>query len=745
MKNMRTLSTRLLSRQTLWTYDCPYSLRTIDAFLWAVQNDFSEYEWIHTRGKIGNRYEIVQAAAAFDIETTSTMIDGEKVAFMYVWQFGINGICIMGHTWDEFRYLMHRISAWFQLNQNRKLFIYVHNFAYEFQFMRKWFSWSDVFALKSLTPLSAEMADCGLVFRCSYLLTGRKLDDLAGKLDYFPEVRKKVGSLNYDLIHTPDTILSEEEIEYCIFDIVVIMCYIAQCADEENGIENIPRTKTGYVRRRCRDGVLYHSEIADKKKRDNAMFRYRKLMNMLTLTPAEYMLCREAFAGGFTHANCFHVCRLCENVTSFDFSSSYPASLVIDYYPMSRGRAEVVESEKRYRELCAKYCVIADVTFYDLEPKIDYEFYISKSKCRDFAYKEYIDPKTGKPKRKIDGIFDNGRVVRAKKFTVSITELDFDIIDKVYTFSKMEVGQCYTYTRGRLPSELVSIVADLYNAKNTLKGVKDMEKEYLLKKEDLNSIYGMMVTDIIRTIFDYDDDWCDPKEPDVFDKIAEYNKAFSRFTFYPWGIYCTAHCRRRLWSGILAVGNDYIYADTDSIKIYNAAAHMEYINAYNAAVLSDLKKAAAYHDIPLSMLTPRTIEGEEKPLGYWDFDGFYAKFKTLGAKRYMLEMESEGETVLKITVSGVNPKSGAKYLKKVYGSHCFDRFTDGLHIPAGETGKMTHTYIDKEINGEIVDYLGRRGEYCEKSFVHLSPADYTMSMFPEFVDFLKGVDDYFEI
>lgn len=739
---MKALSMRLHLRRTHWTCEDVYSLRTVDSFLWAVKNDLSQYNSVHMKGKLGNRKEILQVAASFDIETTSTIINGEKAAFMYVWQFGINGILIMGRTWDEFRLLMFLLKSRLSLGEDRKMYVYVHNLAYEFQFMRFWFHWLDVFALKSLTPLSAEMDGYGIIFRCSYLLTGRKLENLAGKLDYFPEVVKKIGGLQYDLVHTPETILKPQEIEYCIYDIIVVMCYIAQCADEENGIENIPRTKTGYVRRRCRNGVLMHPEIKDEKRRKAEMFRYRKLMNMLTLSPAEYILCREAFAGGFTHANCFGVGEMHEDVTSYDFSSSYPASLVMDYYPMSRGRQETPRIEDDFRQLCSMYCVIADVTFYGLKPQIDYEFYISKSKGRNYLKEKYKDPMTGKEKERIAGIFDNGRIVECGRVSVAITELDFDIISKVYTWDKIEIGTCYTYTRGRLPSDLVKIVADLYAGKTTLKGVEGQEKEYLLMKEDLNSVYGMMVTDIIRTVYDYEEDWKEPMQPDTRDKIDEYNKAFSRFTFYPWGLYCTAHCRRRLWSGILSCGHDYIYADTDSIKILNPENHMDYINQYNNSVCAALKKAAAFHDIPISKLFPKTVKGVEKPLGYWDFDGHFTQFKTLGAKRYA-RTDDKGNFL--VTVAGVNPEKAAAYMCEKFKNNVYAHFNDGLYIPANHTGKLTHTYIDKEIEGDIKDYENRTGHYKELSFVHLSPVDYTMNMSAEFVDFLKGCEDYFEI
>lgn len=726
--------------QTLLTSDV-YSIRTIDSFLWAIKNDQPEIHVKRLRG-FGS-VEYLQIAAAFDIETTSTYIDGKKAAFMYCWQFCINGYVIMGRYWEEFRYLMTRLRDTFGLGAERKMFCFVHSLSYEFQFMRKWFSWSDVFALESLTPLSAEMSDYGIIFRCSYLLTGCGLAALAKKLN-IDGISKRMGQLKYDLIHTPETPLTDAEKDYCIIDVLIIVIHIAQCMEYENGVENIPRTKTGYVRRLCRDSVLYHKEIADKKQRDRAMFAYRKLMTMLKLTVEEYQLCKDAFAGGFTHANCFHVDEIINDVASFDFSSSYPACAVLDYFPKSRGSKTVIRSEEEYRRLCRAFCVIADVKFYNLQPKIDFEFYLSKSKCREYKYIETTDPKTGRKKKRIDGLFDNGRLVSCAECVTSITEIDFDIIDRVYTWDKMEIGTAYTYARGRLPSDFVKVIADLYEAKTTLKGVAGMEKEYMLMKEDLNSLYGMMVTDIIRTIYEYGfDDWKDPYKPDLSDKIDEYNKSFSRFTFYPHGLYITAHARRRLWSGILECRHDFVYADTDSLKITNAAAHIQYIERYNAAVLRDLKTACAFHDIPLEKFTPKTIKGEMKVLGYWDYEGTYKRFKTLGAKRYMRETES-GDILL--TVAGVNPKNAAKYIVEKYGRNgAFTAFNNELSIPAEHTGKMTHTYIDQEIEGDIMDYTGRMGHFHELSFIHLEKAPYNLSISEDFFNFLKGVKQKLEI
>lgn len=54
--------------------------------------------------KTNKKVSYLNIEAAFDIETTSTTLGEEKVAFMYVWQFGIGfgNTIYYGRTWVEF-------------------------------------------------------------------------------------------------------------------------------------------------------------------------------------------------------------------------------------------------------------------------------------------------------------------------------------------------------------------------------------------------------------------------------------------------------------------------------------------------------------------------------------------------------------------------------------------------------------------------------------------------------------------
>ena len=201
----------------------------------------------------------------------------------------------------------------------------------------------------------------------------------------------------------------------------------------------------------------------------------------------------------------------------------------------------------------------------------------------------------------------------------------------------------------------------------------------------------------------------------------------------------TAYARRNLFTGIYEFGNDYVYSDTDSVKGINIEAHQEYINAYNQKITYKLEKALKWHGIPLEAIRPKTNKGVEKPLGVWDYEGIYTRFKTLGAKRYMTEKND----AISITVSGVNKSTAVPFIIQKYGkNHAFDAFQEDLYIPADATGKMTHTYLDEDMCGIIIDYTGKSMKYFEHSGVHLEGAEYSLSLAQAYIDYLMGIQEY---
>lgn len=647
---------------------------------------------------------------AFDIEVSSFYYNGEKNASMYIWQFGILNWVTYGRTWEEYQNFLAVLSEVLGLSEDMRLVVYVHNLAYEWQFVRKILKWDKVFFLDERKPVYAITG--GYEFRCSLKLSSKSLAKVGEDLVKYKE-HKHVGDLDYQLNRFHSTPLTDEELGYCEADIRVLLAYIQEKIETDKQIDYIPLTNTGYVRNHCRKACF-------KRYKD-----YKRLMSELTLDADEYSQLKRGFAGGFTHANARYVAegkeKPLENVGSFDFTSSYPAVMLTEQFPMSKSKLiGHIDDWNQFHYYLNNYCCLFDVTLTNVFPKVDYDHPISRSKLIKF-----------------EGITeDNGRIVSADMMSLTMTEQDWFVFDSFYNYEHIEVRMFRIYEKRFLPKPFYRAILELYKKKTILKDVEGEEINYMISKNMLNAAYGMIVTDIVREVIEYDyenSEYTKPIKPDLEEAIEKYNKATKRFLFYPWGVWVTAYARRNLFSGILACGEDYIYSDTDSIKIFNPEKHMDYINDYNNKLLNKIEKISAYLGIDSTEYAPKNKKGVSKPIGIWEYEGTYKRFKTLGAKRYLYEKQ-DGKYVL--TVAGVNKKKACEYLVKKYGDP-FKGFTHDLIVPEEYSGRLTLTYIDKPCDGVAKDYLGNTCEFHEKSFIHMEPSEYNLTMSSEYRGFIN--------
>lgn len=688
--------------------------------------------------KRGKEY-VYDCPAAFDIETTSfyKSNDGEpeKAAIMYIWMFGLNGFVMIGRTWDELMTFFSLLTDRLQLEPGvRHLNVYVHNLGFEFGFLQYRFYWYKIFAISVRRPIYATTTT-GISFRCSQLLSGYSLDMVGKNLTTY-KVRKLSGDLDYRLIRNSATVMSPEELQYCINDVLVVMAYIMEKIEQDGGINRIQLTKTGYVRKLVRDACLYPGGIHDSKQLKMAgrqFERYHRKMLCLQLISDEYLQAKRGFMGGFTHANPFAAGIIYYNVDSWDFTSSYPAVMIAEQFPMSEGEDYCPQDWEDFKRQLRLYCCMFDAEFTHISATFPWDHYISYSRCVECK----------------DPTLDNGRVVSSDRVLITLTEQDFDIIERTYKWQDLTVYNFRRYRRQYLPKEYASTILELYGVKTTLKGLTSedgtTERRYLNAKEQLNALYGMTVMDICRSEIIYDGQW-KTQSPDLDETIEKYNKSKTRFNSYLWGIWTTAYARRNLWTAILELGPDYLYADTDSVKVVNGERHADYFKRYNENIVAKLDAACRYHGLDPDLTRPKNNKGEVKQLGVWDYEKRLKRFKTLGAKRYL----TEDDKGLHLTVAGLGKSSAVKYLLFKYhdSDGVFQAFSDDMEIPAeyerdGETlsatGKNTHTYIDEPVEGMMTDYQGHTVHYKELSAIHLEPVAYSLSLSEEYVRFLFDI------
>lgn len=621
---------------------------------------------------------LVYTFATFDIETT-TIDNGTDTpyGFMYHWQMDVGGYVVTGRRWEEWVEFMLKLVEIFKTDDTRNFVVYIHNEAFEFQFIRDFlnvhFGGFHVFAAQRRKPIYVTTGN-GVQFRCSYKLTNMSLEK-AVQNELGVVHCKAAGDLDYRVIRTADTPLDDTEYGYCVSDVVSLYELIERrLINEHDNLESIPMTSTGYVRRDCRNSC--------RKDQD-----YREEFLKQEMTESVYKLLMEAGRGGNTHANRYMSGRVWHDVDSFDVASSYPAQMFLRKFPVSKFTPYgEIESMKEMNDLLSEYACLFRVIFTGLEVRDNIGMpYIAISKAT--ARSKHVT-------------LDNGRVLSVINredrendrgyISLTLTDVDYQIIKDQYTWDEMSISDFHIATYGYLPEALLSQVMAYFRAKTELKDkIKEAEEReaeereaanlaylYTKSKNRLNGIFGMCYTNPVHNIISINEDgeWIEDT-PEIADALKKYWKSRNSFLVYAWGVWITAWARRHLEDLFNALGQDkVIYGDTDSGKAVDV--DISKIDALNAKVKELADKRGAYCDYNGTRYYMGIYEHENKvPI---------AKFKTLGAKKYVYEDEKG----LHVTISGVSKKLGAKELGSI------DNFVPGFIFK--DAGGITLYYNDSE-------------------------------------------------
>lgn len=680
----------------------------------------SEIEFKTHYFKKKNRADIVNDdVMCFDIETSSGFLhkdrntlepftgkskkyyeECEKFSICYVWQFSINDNIFWGRTLEDFKEFLEELEYY----EPHKKIVYIHNFSYEFQFLRNILKFDYVFARQKRKPLFADYST--YQFRCSYFLTNMSLATWAEQKKL--PVQKLVGDLDYTTLRTPKTQLSEKELQYCFNDVLVMFYGIQQYKDKYGHIIDIPFTQTGEVRKEVIERMNVPSE-----------YKYRKrCIKLIPNEIQEYKRLCTCFMGGYTHSNAVHTNVILENVISKDIASSYPTVMTMEKYPMSYFTETYPMDDYFYND---KYSYIIMFGVEHLKSK-RWNTWLSFSKCQ-----------------KIKGYsLDNGRILKADYVQLTLTNVDYEMFLQCYDFDgEPNILGFWVSENDYLSDTFVKYVLELYGNKTTLKGIKEKEPLYMKSKQYINSMYGMMVTKNITDSIDFEENqWRKEllNEKTFSTKIESEKKKLSKtFGAFQFGVWVTAYARRNLWKGILALDYNVVYCDTDSIKYLQNDS--TFFTDYNKEITERENKRADMLGIPRESFAPLDKKGIPHRLGIFDDDGVYAKFKTLGAKKYCYE-DYDGN--LHMTVSGVRKKAVSQL-------HSISDFNDGTVFDVEHTGKLLMSYVDDMKS--VVWNKGQKDEFYStyKYGICAQPTTYSMGITPDYDEILTMVQNGREV
>ena len=651
----------------------------------------------------GKRKKIDQNIYTFDIETTSYFTLNDKVykgieydkldkkekelaiphSTMYIWQFSINEDVYYGRTWNEFKEFIKMLDEY---NPHQKI-VFVHNLAFEFQYLYSVIKFDSVFARKSHKVIYASCKDYNLLFKCSYMMSNCSLERLTDV--YNLPIKKLVGNLDYTKIRHSGTYLTEEELSYCEYDCLVVYEYIKFELKQYKEVNKIPLTSTGHVRRELND-------LIDKNYKYKA--RVRRAINT---DPHVYNLLVNAFMGGYTHSNYIFTDEVIKNVDSWDITSSYPYVMVAYKFPSTEFKRCYI---KRIEDMNLYHAYLVVVNFKNVKCKY-YNTFISASKCMNLRGAKY----------------DNGRLIEAKEFTMVLTDIDLRFLKKTYDF-EYEFIEVYYSRYDYLPIELINFILSKYINKTEYKGIEEKALEYALEKAKFNSIFGMSVTNNISDKVEFDGEYWS-EEPLTNEEIIEKLKDEKKkgFLSFSYGVWITAIARNLgLLNRVVALDEFCIYCDTDSMKL-RSGYDKNIILDYNKKVEERIRYVSNKLGIDFSKYAPKDKNGESHLLGVFTYEGEYTEFVTQGAKKYAVKEKNKktGEEEIKITVAGV-PKRGAKALKDLKD------FKDGFIFKFEDTNKNLLFYVDNQEEIELTDYLGNTRTVSDYSGCCLLPNSYTL-------------------
>ena len=238
---------------------------------------------------------------------------------------------------------------------------------------------------------------------------------------------------------------------------------------------------------------------------------------------------------------------------------------------------------------------------------------------------------------------DNGRILSAAYLETTITDIDYKIIREEYKTADTKILDLAHSGYGPLPECLKDVIRTYYKLKVELKGNAEEALLYEKSKNKLNAIYGMSCADPCKQDIIY----VDGEEPFEFgDKtIEELIEKNNKNAFFPyqWGVWTTAHARRRLEAAIKLCHEqgEFLYCDTDASKYTGDVDFTD----LNNEIIAAAEKAGAYAD----------RDGKRYYMGIFEpDDGYPTYFATRGAKKYVILDPETGR--LKATIAGVNKR-----------------------------------------------------------------------------------------
>lgn len=601
--------------------------------------------------------------------------------------------------------------------------VYIHNLGFDlcylYQILRKLFKADFVeFYREARKPLYVR---CGCVeLRDSAVYFNETLENITNK--YHVAHPKAVGLVDYNKIVFPDDQLTENDWIYQFNDVFGLQeALIADFKAYGYDVTNAPRTNTGRVRKAAREAYLMDP--------DN-----RRIFTYCYTDGFTHALLTEAFAGGYVHGNRHYKGQIVkpkkgEKGQHDDLRSSYPSEErnVNNLYQC--GQFEELERPTIKSFINNKKTIAIGIVWFEnlrLKNK-NFPFpYISTARL--------LKGRTSKVKYKSD----NGRLLNCEgSFDLVVTDVDLEIILKMYTYDSFKIKLCMVAPAAPLPKWFCDFIDDYFSQKTELKNeveqlkasgadqdtIYNAENDLEKIKNMFNAIAGMTETNPCKAEIKRNSagDFIE-EDVDFNKKINEYygyfkgffSKKSRGFLPYSWGVYTVAYGRKKLFSKIFLTcpyeekstsKGAGLYCDTDSLFYRENAKIRKALQEDN----EKNRKAAIKGGYFIKDQSGNIVTYDS-----FDHVDEWTAFKFLHSKCYAYEKKTPEGVKLSATIAGVarraliglDPEGKPQYIYKEDELKSLENFND--HFTFKKCGINNSIFIaepfeKRTIKGHVVE------------------------------------------
>ena len=474
----------------------------------------------------GKSYKII---GAYDSETSNVRKGTQHLAFPILHQLGLLDCNIEDVTAENIEQhchislYRHSIDLYEKLNEivNTEYdyvpVICCHNLSFDMYGLSPWFDSLDnvrVLAKSKRKPITFTVKDEGnnprLVFWDTLVFTGQSLERMGKDCGY----AKAVGEWDYDLIRSPETPLTDEEVEYAQKDVYALLAWFGwwlkrnpDILPERLGLNVV--TKTGVVRERRR--IRFDGHKGEGTKYDIGRFWHFINRQQAPKSDDELYTLFACTRGGFTFCSSrnaavpYDLVGTDYTIAGFDATSQHPAQMVSHFYPVNFHEVEARTLDNAFYNVAkrdANYVLsrfekpfnaafYAAFQFDNLRLKKDSLFekfgIASAASARILDdYKELDEENEqfqqfrehlvniGYQDTAKNAKFAFGKLVSADTAILFLTELEAWVMAQVYEWDGVKALHGYMTGRFVRPSDMSTVsVMQFYKAKNEFKKARE--------------------------------------------------------------------------------------------------------------------------------------------------------------------------------------------------------------------------------------------------------------------------------